>query len=205
MTGRRLVELPQLYEDFTLLWRDLEEAERLGLPVDLSAAMAAAQRSAKREDNLILFGNKALGAEGLLNAEGAKVLQRGNWKEGETAYQDIAHGMAYLSSHSMLGRYALVLSPELYLDLQRLQPNVGVLEADRIAKLVDGRVYPAGSFGAGERPRWSAPSPSTWTLPLARTFRWGTWRPRTSTTASAFWRPWRCASKSRRPSSALSK
>ncbi len=150
VTGRRLVELPQLYEDFTLLWRDLEEAERLGLPVDLSAAMAAAQRSAKREDNLILFGNKALGAEGLLNAEGAKVLQRGNWKEGETAYQDIAHGMAYLSSHSMLGRYALVLSPELYLDLQRLQPNVGVLEADRIAKLVGGRVYPAGSFGAGK-------------------------------------------------------
>ena len=26
--GRRLVELPQLYQDFTLLWRDLAEARR---------------------------------------------------------------------------------------------------------------------------------------------------------------------------------
>ncbi len=150
ITGRKLVELPQLYEDFTLLWRDLEDAGRQGLPVDLSAAAAAAQRSAKREDELILFGNKALGMEGLLNASGAHVIQRGNWKEGEHAYQDVAHGIAYLSSHSMLGRYALVVSPELYLDLQRLQPNVGLLELDRIAKLVDGRVYPAGPFGAGK-------------------------------------------------------
>ena len=30
ITGRRLVELPQLYEDFSLLWRDLEEAQRMG-------------------------------------------------------------------------------------------------------------------------------------------------------------------------------
>ena len=46
ITGRRLVELPQLYEDFSLLWRDLEEAQRMGYPVDLSAPAAAAQRAA---------------------------------------------------------------------------------------------------------------------------------------------------------------
>ena len=54
------------------------------------------------------------------------------------------------ASNSKLGRYALVLSPELYLDLQRLQPNVGLLELDRISKLVGGRVYPAGPFGTGK-------------------------------------------------------
>ena len=58
ITGRKLVELPQLYEDFTLLWRDMEAAEKEGRPLDLSAAAAAAQRMAKREDDLILFGNK---------------------------------------------------------------------------------------------------------------------------------------------------
>ena len=36
------------------------------------------------------------------------------------------------------------------MDLQRLQPNVGLLELDRISKLVGGRVYPAGPFGAGK-------------------------------------------------------
>lgn len=148
--GRKIVELPQLYEDFTLLWRDLEESEKNGWPMDLSAAAAAAQRAAKKEDNLILFGNKQLGAEGLLTAADSFKLQRGNWKEGEDAFQDVAHGIAHLSSNSFLGRYALVLSPDVYLDLQRIQPGINMLELDRIARLVDGRVYTAGAFGANK-------------------------------------------------------
>lgn len=150
ITGRRMVELPQLYQDFALLWRDMEDAQKQGYPLDLSAAAAAAQRSAKQEDDLILFGNQALGAEGLFNTTDAFKIKRGDWSQGEDAYKDVAHGISYLSSNSMLGRYALVLSPEIYLQLQRLQPNVGLLELDRIAKLVDGRVYPAGSYGAGK-------------------------------------------------------
>ena len=149
VAGRKTVELPQLYQDFSLLWRDIEEAGGRGLPVDLSAAAAAAQRSAKQEDMLVLFGNHSLGAEGLFTAEGAHRVERGDWSVGEEAFRDVAKGVAYLSSNSMLGRYALVLSPELYLDLQRLQPSVGLLELDRVRSLVDGRVYPAGPYGAG--------------------------------------------------------
>lgn len=150
MTGRRLVELPQLYEDFTLLWRDIEDAGKQGHPLDLSAAAVAAQRSAKKEDELILFGKKSLGVEGLMNAKGSFQIKRGSWKEGEDAYRDVAHAISYLSSSSMLGRYALLLSPDVYLDLQRLTPNVGLVELDRITKLVGGRVYPVGPFGAGK-------------------------------------------------------
>lgn len=148
--GRKLLELPQLYEDFTLLWRDIEESERNGWPLDLSAAAAAAQKAAKKEDNLILFGNRALGIEGLLTTEDAFSIERGNWQEGEDAFQNVAHGIAHLASNGFLGRYALVLSPEIYLALQRIQPGINMLELDRIAKLVGGRVYSAGSFGAGK-------------------------------------------------------
>ncbi len=148
--GRKILELPQLYEDFTLLWRDMEESERNGWPLDLSAAAAAAQKAAKKEDNLILFGNRSLGIEGLLTTEDSYRIERGNWKEGEDAFQNIAHGIAHLASNGFLGRYALVLSPELYLELQRIQPGVNMLELDRIARLVDGRVYSAGAFGAGK-------------------------------------------------------
>ncbi len=150
VTGRRLVELPQLYQDFSILWRDIAEAEETGYPLDLSVAATAAQRSAKAEDSLILFGDKKLGAEGLLNAEGSYKIKRGDWTTGEDAYKDVAHGIAYLSSNSMLGRYALIVSPDVYIDLQRLQPNVGLLELDRIKALVNDRVYPAGPFGAGK-------------------------------------------------------
>ena len=150
IAGRRMAELPQLYQDFSLLWRDIEEAESLGRPVDLSAVAAAAQRSSKQEDLLILFGNASLGAEGLFNASGTHKIERGDWSVGEESFHAVAKGIAYFSSNSLLGRYALVLSPELYLDLQRLQPNVGLLELDRIRDLVDGRVYPAGPYGAGK-------------------------------------------------------
>lgn len=150
VTGRRLVELPQLYQDFSILWRDIAEADKTGHPLDLAAAAAAAQRSAKQEDELILFGSKALGVEGLLNAEGAMTIKRGDWAEGENAFKDVAHAISYFAGNSMLGRYALVCSPDVYLDLQRLQPNVGLLEIDRIKKLVGDRVYPVGSFGLGK-------------------------------------------------------
>lgn len=148
INGRKTIALPQLYEDFTLLWRDLEESEKNGWSLDLSAATAAAQKAARKEDNLILFGNEELGMEGLLNATGSFQIQRENWKEGEFAFQDVARGIAHLASHNYLGRYALVLSPDIYLDLQRIQPGINMLELDRISRLVNGRIYTTGAFGA---------------------------------------------------------
>ena len=62
----------------------------------------------------------------------------------------MAHGIAHLASNGFLGRYALILSPEIYLQLQRIQPGINMLELERIAKLVDSRIYSAGAFGAGK-------------------------------------------------------
>ncbi len=150
IAGRSLVELPLLYQDFTLLWRDIAEAEKNGHPVDLSVAATAAQMSARQEDELFLFGNAALGTEGLFTAAGAHTLKRGDWSAGENAYADVAQAVAYFLSNSMLGHYALVVSPDVYMQLQRLQPNVGLLEIDRIKTLISGRVYAVGAFGLGK-------------------------------------------------------
>ena len=46
-----------------------------------------------------------------MTAAGSYKIKRGTWNEGEDAYKDVAHAIAYLSSNSKLGRYALVLSP----------------------------------------------------------------------------------------------
>ncbi len=147
-TGRRFLELPQLYEDFTLYWRDIETSAQKAWPLDLSSAVSAAQKAAKREDNYILFGNKELGQEGLLTAQNSFKIKRGNWKEGEDAFKDVAHGLAHMASCSYLGHYALVMSPDVYLGLQRIIPGINIPEADRIAKLVGGHMYTTGAFGA---------------------------------------------------------
>lgn len=146
--GRKYVEIPAVNHDFTLLARDLENSKRLGLPVDLSQAKRSAQMCARREDQFIFFGNAGLGYEGLLTASGVQKIKRSDWKTGENAFSDIALGIQNLVSKDIYGTYALALSPDLYLDLQRLQPGTGVLEIDRIKKMLDGKVFQSPALGS---------------------------------------------------------
>lgn len=148
--GRRFLEIPQLYEDFTLLWRDLENSEKFGYPVDLSAAVAAAQAIARREDGLIFFGNDALGYEGLFNVAGRQTLPMNEWGEGENAFTDIAAAVSTLAKNGYVGRYALAISPDVFLKMQRIQQGTGMLEIDRVKKLIEDRVYMSSALGLGK-------------------------------------------------------
>lgn len=132
IVGRTQLELPLFYEDFTLLSRDMEYAAQTGYPLDLSVAIAAAKKASRREDDLILNGSKALGTDGLLTVKGSSKIKKSDWSQGENSFADITAGVAQLAKTGYLGRYALVVSPDLFLDLQRLQPNTGLLEIDRI-------------------------------------------------------------------------
>ncbi len=147
--GRRYAEIPLLYEDFSLLSRDLMAAEQTGRAPDLTAAAAAAQQCALREDKLIFYGNHTLGIEGLFTAPGVGKRKRGNWAEGETAFADVAGAIAQLAEQAIYGSYTLVLSPDMHLQLQRIQPGTGLLEIDRLAKLVDGRIFKTPALAKG--------------------------------------------------------
>ncbi|BAK45839.1 family 1 encapsulin nanocompartment shell protein [Eggerthella sp. YY7918] len=150
IVGRTQLELPLFYEDFTLLGRDLELAAQTGMPLDMAPAIAAAKKAARREDDLILNGNKALGTEGLLTAKGSVKIKRNDWSKGENGFADVANAVSQLAKNGYLGRYALVVAPDLYLALQRLQPNTGMLEIDRVQKLIGDNVYMTSSLEAGK-------------------------------------------------------
>ena len=150
IVGRTQLELPLFYEDFTLLGRDLELAAQTGLPVDLSAAIAAAKKAARREDDLVLNGNKALGVDGLLTVKGSAKVKKGDWKTGENGFSDVAAAVSQLAKTGYLGRYALVVAPDLFLDLQRLQPSTGMLEIDRIQKLIGDNVFMTSALAPGK-------------------------------------------------------
>lgn len=149
-SGRTFAEIPAIFEDFTLLARDLASAEKSDLPADLSKAAKAAETCALKEDKLIFFGNKELGYDGLLTAPGAKKIAKKNWSAGEDAFADIAAGISYLTEKGFTGAYALAVSPDLYMQMQRIQPGTGLLEIDRVAKLLDGHVYQARALGKGQ-------------------------------------------------------
>ena len=139
--GRRIVEIPTLFEDFSLLARDLALSDTTGQPVDLTAVLTAAQAIALKEDRLVFLGNAKLGVDGLLSAPGANKLAKSDWSVGENAFGDVASAIDTLVSKGVFGAYTLVLSPSLHTQLQRLQPGTGLLEIDRISKLVGGQLF----------------------------------------------------------------
>ncbi|MDD4691911.1 family 1 encapsulin nanocompartment shell protein [Eubacterium aggregans] len=139
--GRSMVDLLQIYEDFWLFWRDLEEDERLNTPVDLSSVDQAAQTLAQREDEIIFFGQEQLGIKGLCNSEGVITMARDDWSVGQDAFLNITKGISQFYESGIIGHYALAMGPDLYYSLQRILPETGVMEIDRIRGLLDGRVY----------------------------------------------------------------
>ena len=148
--GRRYVELPLLYEDATLLARDLETAAASGLAPDLGTVRSAVRALARKEDRLIFMGDPDLGYEGLVTAQGVNTLERKDWSAGENAFADVAYGIEVLLQKGISGEYALAVSPDLALQMQRLQPGTGLLEADRVARLVGGHVVLSPALGTGK-------------------------------------------------------
>lgn len=139
--GRTTVQLPQLYEDFWLYWRDLEAARAEGRPADLSAARMAAQTLARREDGMIFYGVKSFGIDGILSVKGVQTQKRSDWAQGEGSFSDIAAAVAALQAAGCYGRHTLVVSQDLFIQLQRIQPGTGILESERVKSVLSGGLF----------------------------------------------------------------
>lgn len=138
---RTFLTIPLIYKDFLLHWRDIEAARSHNMPLDVSAAAGAAAFCAQREDDIIFFGNKELGYEGLFNAEGRCTRKRGDWSTPGSAFADIVAATETLNAEDHYGPYALVVSPKLYAQLHRIFEKTGVLEIETIRKLCTDGVY----------------------------------------------------------------
>ena len=148
--NRTLAAVPMLYKDFLISWRDVETEKQTGVPVDLSAAAAAANALSKKEDDMIFNGCPEFGYPGLLNAEGRQKVSRSNWSEGDNPFLDVAAGVEKLTSEGIFEPYTLIVGTDLYLQMQRLQEGTGVLLIDRIRELVGGKVYQSPVIGKGK-------------------------------------------------------
>lgn len=140
---RSFVEVPQLSEDLWLLWRDLEAAEREGQPADLSPVRIAAQALCRREDQMVFYGVKSLGVDGLLTVSGVNKLKRGDWGTGEGAFIDIVSGVSALQQKGRMSRHTLIVSPDLFVQLHHIQQGTGLMEIERVRHLLEGRIFQA--------------------------------------------------------------
>lgn len=145
--ARKTLELPVLYQDFKLMWRNIETDRKLGVPFDVSAAAVTAGYLARQEDKLIFQGDTALRLEGLLTAEGRLSLAMGDWQTAGAALADVVKAVAELTAHGHLGPYALAVSPALYGQLIRAYENTGLLELEQIKAIVTDGVYATPALG----------------------------------------------------------
>lgn len=143
---RRFVPLPLIYKDVWILGRDLEANRQFGLPLDASKAAAASAACAQVEDRLIFDGHPALDLPGLRNAEGRQTSPLGDWEQVGQGFADVVEGTRLLTESGFPGPYALIVSPRLYAQLDRIFGNTGVLEIEQVQKLARRGVYPTSAL-----------------------------------------------------------
>ena len=139
--SRHFVPLPILYHDFIINWRDLETSRRLGTALETTGAAIAASNVSAMEDRLIFNGYSEFQQEGFLNAEGRQMLPLGDWSVEGGAFEAVANAVQSLVQANFRGPYTVAASPQLYVQLNRIFDNTGVLEIDQIRRLVRGEVY----------------------------------------------------------------
>jgi uncharacterized linocin/CFP29 family protein len=143
---RITVNLPMLFKDFKIFWRDVEADRHLGIPLDVSTAAVAAADLAQQEDDLIFNGHDELGHQGLLTAEGRLTVGLGNWQDGGGPLADAVKAVNALTTAGHYGPYAMAVSPFLYGQTVRVYGNTGMLELDQVKALLRGPIYPSSAI-----------------------------------------------------------
>ncbi|HKZ17356.1 MAG TPA: family 1 encapsulin nanocompartment shell protein [Geobacteraceae bacterium] len=138
---RVTINLPILYKDFKVVWRDVEADQHLGVPLDVSTAAVAATFVATQEDNLIFNGNSELGHEGIFTASGRLTVPISNWEKSGSALADAVQATGALAAAGHYGPYAMVVSPVLFGNMVRVYGNTGMLELDQVKALISGGVH----------------------------------------------------------------
>lgn len=141
-TGQRqYLQLPIIYKDFQIHWRDVETSRQQNMPLDCSLAAAATAFLADTEDDLIFNGRSDIGAEGILTVKNRNQLAKGDWNDPGKIFDDVVKAIEVLTTDGFYGPYALVLSPKLYALANRVYENTGRLELEQIKEVVMGGVF----------------------------------------------------------------
>jgi uncharacterized linocin/CFP29 family protein len=138
-----MLPLVMIYEEFDLGARDLANFEREGITLDRSAVAEAAMAAAHREDELIFYGNEALGIDGLHTVDGASRVGLSDWMEVGAAVDDLIEAVTALDQAGFHGPYTLALAPARYNRLFRRYERGNQTEIEHVRTLVTDGVYKA--------------------------------------------------------------
>lgn len=139
--ARRHIPLFLIEQSFTLHWRDVEASRKLGVPVELGAAAQAAMACARMEDELVLGGLWDAAEKGVSVAD---------WGKAGGPLQSVVAATELLFEDGFFGPYALVMSPDLYTQTQRVSPGMGRMVSKLIADVAEGGMFRSQLLGEAQ-------------------------------------------------------
>ncbi len=139
--SRKHIRLAAIERSFTLHWRDVEASRKLGVPVELGAAAQAAMACARMEDDMVL--------RGLWDAA-EKSVSVADWGKAEGPLQSVVAATELLFEDGFFGPYALVMSPDLYTQTQRVSHGMGRMVSKLIADIAEGGMFRSQLLGEAQ-------------------------------------------------------
>ncbi len=139
----RAISVPMIRKSFKLSLRRLAGHLDHNQPLDLAPAEDAAEAVARREEELIYYGQPDFGLPGLLSAEGRCHRKGGDWSGVDAVLHDVLNAVTALDEGGFRGPYALVLEPKLYNGLFRRYPDSDMLQVEHLGRLCTRGIFKA--------------------------------------------------------------
>ncbi len=134
--GFSLLPLSELSVKFELSQRSIDYARRVGEELDVSPALAAASMLARMEDQLLLEGDKKLGTEGLLTAEGTLSSKVSDWEDPQATVIEVSKAVSELLKEGATEPFILFVSYGRYSRLLKVYERGRMTALERIKQIV---------------------------------------------------------------------
>ncbi|MFP4368955.1 MAG: family 1 encapsulin nanocompartment shell protein [Candidatus Kapaibacterium sp.] len=141
--------LVNITKNFSLPRRDIASYVDMNSPLVLNPAIEAAEECAEYEDQMVFYGLKEAGIDGIFNHKGVQSIKLKDWKEIGTAMDDIITAITKLDNAGFNGIYKLALAPNLYNLLYRRYPQSSFTELDNLKGMVTGSIIKAHTIKEG--------------------------------------------------------
>lgn len=142
--GGRALSVPMLRKSCRISTRRLAAHLEKDMPLTLTEVEDAAEAVARREEEIIYFGQMDYGLNGLMNSDGRKKINSGDWSNLEIALNNVLSAITSLDDSGFHGPYALALPPAQYNNLFRHYEHTDLLQIEHLKSLCTHGVYKAG-------------------------------------------------------------
>ena len=133
--------IPIIYKDFTVHWRDIEEARTTSISIPLAKAAVAASACSRCEDSLVLFGTDDPKMPGLTNVPGRNIIKGARWDRPGSSFNNVRTAVELLLKKGHKGPYGAIVTPWIFAAMHNIQEGTTLLEFTHVSSLTQAGIF----------------------------------------------------------------